>query len=160
MKQYLTLVATLLIITSLQAISSVSASEITLATDWEAEAMSANSNQLPVMVVFSSEGCVYCDKLKSDLLKPLMQDGELDKQVHINEFNISSGGKVVDFDGDRIRSRIFVDRYKIYATPTVVLLDYNGNQLTPPIIGYNNVAEYKDFLATAIKDAQASLNEL
>ncbi|MES9856460.1 MAG: thioredoxin fold domain-containing protein [Sedimenticola sp.] len=159
MKQYLTLVAILILISSAQ-ISVASEFEIENATDWEAEATNANTKHLPVMVVFSSDGCPYCDRLKSDLLKPLIDGGTLNKQVHINEFNISSGGKVVDFDGDRVRSRIFVDRYKIYATPTVVMLDYRGNQLTPPIIGYNNVTEYKDYLTAAIKDAQASLNKL
>ncbi|MES9901570.1 MAG: thioredoxin fold domain-containing protein, partial [Sedimenticola sp.] len=153
MKKYLLLVAAFLFFSSAGAITTPPKRLISEATDWQAEATDAHSNNLPVMVVFISDSCPYCDRLKSDFLEPLIQDGKLVGLVHINQFHIKSGGKVVDFDGDQVRSRIFVDRYKIYATPTVVLLDYNGNQLTPPIIGFNNADDYKSYLTEAIEDA-------
>lgn len=154
MKKYLTLIVAPLLYTYL---TISSAAELESTIDWNAEANNASQQKIPVMVVFSSDECTYCDRLKEDMIIPLMEDGGLQQQVHINEFNIDSGGKVTDFDGDRIRSRIFVDRYQIYATPTVILLDYNGDPLTRPIVGFNNSVEYKIHLSDAIKDAKSAL---
>lgn len=106
------------------------------------------------MLVFTSGNCSYCERLKNELLEPLLQKGELDKSVRLREFSIDRGGKVIDFDGDRIRSRVFVDRYKVFATPTVVLLDHNGNTLSSPIVGFNSADSYIKLLGQVIDSAQ------
>ncbi len=110
--------------------------------NWSIEAATARQHSIPIMVVFSTNDCLYCEKLKRDVLLPIVAQRRLAGKVHLREFNIDSGGKVTDFSGDRIRSRIFVNRYEVFATPTVVLLDYEGVPLASPIVGYNNVAEY------------------
>ena len=120
------------------------------AQDWSIEAATARQHSIPIMVVFSANDCSYCEKLKKDVLLPIAAQRKLAGKVHLREFNIDSGGKVTDFDGMRIRSRIFVNRYEVFATPTVILLDHEGVPLASPIIGYNNVAEYTQNLDQVI----------
>ena len=125
--------------------------------DWAKEAELARRTGLPIMLLFSSDHCPYCVRLKAEVLAPLVQDGELKDNVLLREFNIDTGGKITDFDGERIRSRIFVSRYGIYATPTVFLVDHQGKPLTEPIVGFNDAEAYKDHLDEAIDSAVMSL---
>ena len=135
-------------------VAAPSVGNILPAEDWAEEGLQAQSAGLPIMLVFTSGDCSYCERLKNELLEPLLQKGELDKSVRVREFSIDRGGKVIDFDGERIRSRVFVDRYKIFATPTVVLLDHNGNTLSSPIVGFNSADSYIKLLGQVIDSAQ------
>ena len=128
--------------------------------DWSVEASQAKSAGIPIMVIFSTEHCPYCVRLREEVLKPLIHNGVLKGKVLIREFNIEEGGKITDFDGERIRSGIFVSRYKIYATPTVVLVDHRGRQLTDAIVGFNEADSYTQFLDEAISSAVMSLASL
>lgn len=120
------------------------------AKDWAVEATAARESGIPIMVVFSTDDCHYCEKLKRDVLQPIVAQGRLAGKVHLREFNIDTGGKITDFDGDRIRSRIFVSRYDVFATPTVILLDHEGTPLSSPIIGFNSADEYTQNLNQVI----------
>ncbi|TVO75930.1 thioredoxin family protein [Sedimenticola selenatireducens] len=126
--------------------------------DWSAEAAIATKEDKPIMVVFSSESCNYCDKLNTQVLNPMLENGTLTNRVLLREFKIDRGGKVVDFDGDSVRSRIFVSRYHVYATPTVILLDQHGVVLGDPIVGYNDVAAYQQLLNQSILRARTAPN--
>ncbi|MCP5406535.1 MAG: thioredoxin fold domain-containing protein [Chromatiaceae bacterium] len=130
---------------------------INTSRDWSVEADQARVAGIPIMVIFSTDHCPYCVRLREEVLKPLIQNGALKGKVLIREFNIEEGGKITDFDGERIRSGIFVSRYSIYATPTVVLVDHRGRQLTEAIVGFNEADSYTHFLDEAISSAVMSL---
>lgn len=123
--------------------------------DWSLEASTASKGNKPIMVVFSSDRCNYCDQLNQQVLNPLLKTGDLANRVHLREFKIDRSGKVVDFDGEPVRSHIFVSRYHIYATPTVLLVDPDGDILGEPIVGFNNATTYKILLDKTIKQAQS-----
>ena len=134
--------------------------DISTTSDWSVEASQAKNAGIPIMVIFSTDHCPYCVRLREEVLKPLNKNGALKGRVLIREFNIEDGGKITDFDGEKIRVRIFVSRYKIYATPTVVLVDHHGKPLTEPIVGFNEADSYTHFLDEAISSAVMSLASL
>jgi thioredoxin-related protein len=134
--------------------------QIQTSRDWSVEASSARGAGIPIMVIFTADSCGYCTRLRDEVLQPLLRQGALKNKVLIREFDIDNGGKVTDFDGERIRSRIFVSRYEIYATPTVVLVDHLGRPLTEPIVGFNDADAYTEFLDHAISSAVMSLAAL
>ncbi|MCW8943765.1 MAG: thioredoxin fold domain-containing protein [Sedimenticola sp.] len=123
--------------------------------DWSLEATSAMEAQKPIMVVFSSDSCQYCDNLTEQVLRPLINNGNLNHRVHLREYKTNRGGKVRDFDGEPIRSRIFVTRYQIFATPTVLFLAPNGEIIGKPIVGFNSAESYRPLLDEAISKAAA-----
>lgn len=123
--------------------------------DWSHEASIAQQKHQPIMLLFTSRDCHYCDELQREVISPMRLDGTLPAQVHLREFSIERGGKLIDFDGERIRARLFVGRYHVYATPTVILLDYRGRPLGEPIVGYNGLEGYQPILQQAINQAAA-----
>lgn len=134
--------------------------QIDVADDWETEASAARKAGIPLMVVFSTHDCTYCVRLKNQVLAPLVKSGKLPNKVLVREFKIDRGGKIVDFDGERVRARIFVKRYDIYATPTVLFVDYKGEPLASPIVGYNEPHAYTELLSENIDNATMTLAAL
>ncbi len=126
-------------------------------TNWEQAAAKAHRNDRPIMILFSADDCSYCEQLKTELINPMLQQGELEKQALVREFNIDQGGKVTDFDGERIRSRIFVQRYQVFATPTILLVDHRGTPLVSPLVGFNDPDDYRERLEQALESAHHSL---
>jgi thioredoxin-related protein len=127
--------------------------------DLSAESSLAHTAGIPILVVFSADYCPYCERLKREVLQPLMQQGKLDGKVRLTEINIDDGGKVTDFDGEPVRRRIFVSRYHVFATPTVVLVDFQGNPLTAPIVGFDDPESYSEKLKQLLNWSKVSLLE-
>ncbi|OQX30232.1 MAG: hypothetical protein B0D96_00220 [Candidatus Sedimenticola endophacoides] len=129
-------------------------------TDLAADAAIAKRAGVPLMLIFSADNCIYCQRLESEVLNPGIASGQFDNRVLMRYLNIDAGGKINDFDGSRIRNRLFVSRYEVFATPTVVLLNHDGEPLAAPIIGYNGAEKYQQLIEAAITRAQNGLSPL
>ncbi|MES9971322.1 MAG: thioredoxin fold domain-containing protein [Candidatus Thiodiazotropha sp.] len=128
----------------------VSSADPALTTrDWADLSHIAHERHSPILVVFNADTCSYCQRLKQEVLEPLAQDNDNPLPL-IREFDIYSSGKIIDFNGDPIRSRQFKRRYNIYAVPTLMILDPDGKPLTDPIVGYNSQDEYLELLRTSL----------
>ena len=126
--------------------------------DWSREGALAASIGAPILMVFTARDCGYCEQLKIQVIVPMLTEEEQVDPLIIREYSTNTGGKIGDFDGDRIRARVFVRRYDVFATPTVVLLDPKGRPLASPIIGFDSADAYKDRLQQRIATAQQSLH--
>ncbi|MEW8506492.1 MAG: thioredoxin fold domain-containing protein [Candidatus Thiodiazotropha sp.] len=117
--------------------------------DWADLSDRARATQSPIVVVFNADTCNYCRRLKEEIIKPMSRQHD-SKLPLIREFDIYSNGKIIDFNGDHIRSRQFKNRYNIFAIPTLLILDADGKPLTDPIVGYNSQNEYLELLQTSL----------
>lgn len=160
MKAFVKLVCLVLSLTASLSLPAEPANQIKTSRDWSVEAANARKAGIPIMMIFTADSCGYCTRLRDEVLLPLLLHGALKNKVLIREFDIDVGGKITDFDGERVRSRVFVGRYDIYATPTVVLVDALGRPLTEPIVGFNGAESYTEFLDHAISSAVMSLAAL
>lgn len=123
--------------------------------DWDDVSQVARQRHSPILVVFSAETCGYCAKLKREIIEPMSRHAKDARDPLIREFDINAGGKVTDFNGERIRSRQFKRRYGIFATPTLVILAPDGRLLSDPIVGYNSAQEYRELLHESIQQANS-----
>lgn len=155
MKKLLFLLVALILPQITQSVLADTVAGHTSTEDLSAEARQAQLDGNPVMLLFSANNCIYCERLRNELLDPMARSGKLSSTVHLAEINIDQGGKISDFDGEPVRNRIFVNRYNVFATPTVLLVDYRGQALAQPIIGFNDVSNYRPLLDQAILDATA-----
>jgi thioredoxin-related protein len=118
--------------------------------DWSDIADRARQQHRPILVVFSADTCGYCVKLKREVIKPLSYGPVEGHNLLIREFDINAGGKITDFNGESIRSRQFKRRYNIFATPTLLILDADGQLLADPLVGYNSASEYRELLHASL----------
>lgn len=126
-------------------------------SDWSKAGEIARKDQGLLLVLFVSNNCGYCKKLKAEYLCPMLQKNKY--HLILREVNIDNGGKIIDFDGIPIRSRIFTRRYDIFATPTLAFLDSRGNVLTSSIVGYDNPENYQTHLQKALSSSKITLKK-
>jgi thioredoxin-related protein len=127
------------------------------AVDWSDVSQTARQQHRPILVVFSDDTCGYCEKLKQEVLDPLSHNPNDEPELLIREFDINVGGKITDFNGESIRSRVFKRRYGIFATPTLIILDADGQPLTDPLVGYNSAQEYRELLHASLVSSYEAL---
>jgi|GEM_PF-1388400 len=125
--------------------------------DWRQLGEQAREQQLPIAILVTDPDCGYCERLKKDVLIPMARDGRLKSLALLRELSMDAGGKLVDFDGERIRWRIFIARYQVFAAPTLLIVDADGVPLHDPIIGYNGPDAYRDRLIQALSDGVSEM---
>jgi thioredoxin-related protein len=139
----------LLFTTLLLFFGTVQAEPASSTNDWAGISHIARERHSPILVLFNADTCGYCQRLKHEVIEPLSRDSG-QKLPLICEFDIHSNGKIIDFNGDPIRSRQFKRRYNIFAVPTLLILDPDGTPLTDPIVGYNSQEEYLELLRSSL----------
>ena len=107
----------------------------------------------PIVLLVSQSDCPYCEKLKDEILHPLILSGEATGRVILRELTMDDEGVLPDFDG-RERSRHEVAyRYKAYVSPTLLFLDGTGGELRKRIVGFQTPEFFGFYLDEAIADA-------
>lgn len=122
-------------------------------TDWQAAGQQASTSGHPILLYVSSPDCGYCQRLKPRALEPWLHAQAASAPLLV-EVDLHQEGKWVDFDGDKVRARVFLHRYSVFATPTLLFLDPQGHPLTPAMVGYDDdAAQAKVRLSEALISA-------
>jgi len=129
--------------------SHVYADGLPVVTDFAAEAKVSAEKRLPILVLFMSKSCSYCETVLKDFLLPMQRDPEYADRVILRQIDTESTAKLVDFEGIATTQRKFSRKHVDWGTPTVVLFDSSGNVLES-IVGLLTEDFYLAFLNNAI----------
>lgn len=108
----------------------------------QADGQLALKTQKPILILFSMQGCSYCEYVEEEHLKPMLRNARYMSKVIIRRVMTDSYTDMIDFNGNKISSADFAHRYGAYLTPTVVFVDHEGNKLVPSILGVRNTEFY------------------
>lgn len=131
--------------------------ELPLAQDFTVEARVAKANQLPIMVLFSSPDCHYCERVRQEFLIPMTRNAEYDAKVIMRQVEIGSDAALRDFSGRVTTHGDFALLNKIHMVPTVKFFDAQGRELAAPIIGLLTPDFYGGYLDQAIDQSLARI---
>ena len=124
--------------------------------DFTVEAKESREKQAPILVLFMSNSCSYCETALKDFLLPMQRDPEYSSRVILRQIEIGSSDKLVDFKGKTTTHRAFSSKHLESGVPVVVLFDSQGNELTS-IVGLLTVDFYLAYLDNAISESQAKI---
>jgi thioredoxin-related protein len=124
--------------------------------DFKVEAKESQTKQAPIMVLFMSNTCTYCEKVLQDYLLPMQRDHEYDNKVILRQIEINSQDKLIDFNGKVTTQSAYSSTHKIWAVPTIMLFDSQGHELTQ-IVGLLTLDFYLAYLDNAINESQAKI---
>lgn len=115
---------------------------------------------VPILLMFSSATCEYCQRLEEEVLRPIRLSGMDPKQVLVRKIMLDEYETLRLFSGEKQDA----DRYALFAhgvsvVPTVALVDGNGKDLVPKIVGYNTPGLYENYLDEAIKVSNTLLRQ-
>jgi thioredoxin-related protein len=122
------------------------------ATNFQTDARTASSRKTPVMVIFTSPGCHYCERVKHDYLIPMNKDKAYRNKVIIREVTVGSSTPLTDFDGSKTTEGAFAAAHKVFMVPTVKVLDLKGQDAAEPIVGLLTADYYFGYLEAAIDE--------
>ncbi|UCE89290.1 MAG: thioredoxin fold domain-containing protein [Pseudomonadota bacterium] len=128
-------------------------------TDLQHDAHSARERDLPILMMFSMDGCPYCVLVEEDFLRPMLISGDYQDKVIIRMVKTDTYGNVRDFDGRAVDVDEFAQRYRAFVMPTVVLVDHRGRELAPRLVGISTPDFYGGDLDDAIDTALGRLRQ-
>lgn len=116
--------------------------EIVVAHDLAGDGQMANQNRLPLLIMFSMDGCPYCDIVENEFLRPMLISGDYEDKVIIRMVKLDSYGTLTDFNGDPIDADQLAQRYSASLMPTVVFVDSDGREMAERLVGVTTVDYY------------------
>jgi thioredoxin-related protein len=128
--------------------------------DWRQAGADALARGVPVVVLVTEDGCGFCERLRREVLDDPGIRARLEEQAVLRGIDREAGGKVRDFDGERVRARLFLGRYEVFAAPTLLFLDPQGRTLAPALVGYGDLESYRGLLTERLRRAQAVMQVL
>ena len=134
--------------------------EIPEITNLNTEAQRAKKLGVPLLILFSMQGCAYCQVVREEFLKPMLRNRDYDKKVLIREIHTDSFDTLRDFNGAPIDASELAQRYHASFSPTVVFLDYHGQPLAKHLVGITTLDYYGGFLDDAIDNSLQQIHKL
>ena len=124
------------------------------AKNFQADARQAAKRKVPVMVLFTTPNCAYCEQVKREYLVPMQNDPAYRGDVLIREVSLSSTAPLTGFDGTRTSESAFAAARKVSMVPTVMVFDTQGNVVSEPVVGLLIPDYYFGYLMAAIDEGQ------
>ncbi len=128
------------------------AGDLVHAKNFQADARLAAQRRVPIMVLFSSSGCPYCERVKSEYLVPMHQDPAYRSRVIFREVSIDSDSPLTGFDGRPVAEAAFAAAHKVFMVPTVMVFDTRGKATGEAIVGLLIPDFYFGYLEAAIDE--------
>jgi thioredoxin-related protein len=120
------------------------------ATNLQADARAASKRQVPILVVFTSPHCPYCERVKREYLIPMHKDPAYRNRVIIREITIGATDPLTGFDGAPTTEGAFAAAHKVFMVPTVQVFDTQGRETGDAIVGLLIPDYYFGYLESAI----------
>ena len=127
--------------------------------DLRADSKLAASHQAPLMVVFTSPGCHYCAKVKSEYLVPMLNDVAYKDKVVIRQVQVGSDTELKGFDGKKLTEGEFAADLNVFMVPTVKVFDAKGREVAKGIVGLLTEDFYQGFLDMAIEEGSKNIRQ-
>ncbi|SMN00988.1 hypothetical protein SPONL_1648 [uncultured Candidatus Thioglobus sp.] len=129
------------------------------AKDFFADGQNAKRKQIPILVMFSSSDCPYCELLKREVIEPMSELQEYKDKVILRHIDYDSEKQVIDFSGEQSNHIKFNDKYDVNFYPTLVLLNGNGEELAAKI-GVVLIENYWTELDTLIEKSTKQMRDI
>ncbi|HMM47383.1 MAG TPA: thioredoxin family protein [Thiobacillaceae bacterium] len=127
------------------------------ARDFQSDARTAARRGVPILVVFTSPTCHYCDRVKREYLIPMHKDPAYEKRVIIREVTVDAATPITGFDGKRTTEAAFAASHKVLMVPTVKVLDAAGREASEAIVGMLTPDYYFGYLEAAIDEGLSKM---
>ena len=130
--------------------------ELPRAHDLAADGAASRRERLPILLFFDRDECPYCERALREYLVPFSRE-EWRGRALFRLVGIDRRDPVVDFRGAPTTHQALAERYAVFLSPTVLVVDANGTPLGEPIVGLLTVDFYGAYIDNALKAARAKL---
>ena len=154
---FLSIVLAIALLASFSSFSEDADKQVIIVDNLQDVAKLAKQKQLPVMIFFAAEDCAFCEALETDYLAAMALAEEYNDKVIIRKVMIDAFEDVYDFKGKHMSAEDLSEQFKVRVTPTLLLVNHQGESLTNKIIGYNRSGFFGAYLDEAIDEANRKI---
>jgi thioredoxin-related protein len=126
------------------------AASLVHAKNFQSDAQTAVKRRVPILVLFSTPGCPYCEQVKRDYLAPMHTDRAYRNRVIIREVTVNATTPLTGFDGTSTTEGAFAAANQVFMVPTVMVFDTQGTAASEAIVGLLIPDFYFGYLEAAI----------
>jgi len=130
---------------------------ISVAKDLHHDAQLALRTGVPVLIIFTSPGCSYCERVMKNYLIPMQRNRDYASKVLIRRVEIDSTKPLTGFDGKATSGQQYAASLKVKFTPTIIVFTPNGTPAGDPLIGLGPEDYYGGYLDAAIDAGLAKM---
>jgi len=130
-----------------------------VAVDLKALGKKSRRATVPILLMYSTEDCQYCARLENEVLGPMRLGGDDPGRVIIRKVIMEEYETLRDFYGKKRNAESYAYAQGVSVTPTVMLVDENGKELVPRIVGYQTPGLYDAYLDEAINVSGSLLEQ-
>lgn len=130
--------------------------ELPPAADFRVDAAQARAQRLPILVFFAADSCPYCHAVEDLHLSGLYKDSAYTDKLLIRVVRVERETRMRDFAGRQTTHAAFAAASGVTLTPVIKLLDANGKELVPALVGYSSPDFYGAYLEQTIEAAIAA----
>lgn len=134
------------------------AAQVQPAEDMQALYQDTQDSRVLLLLV-SQPGCHYCDQIREEILEPMLASGLYTNTTLIREIKIYASKTLKDFGGKQVNATRFAERYDAWATPTLLFLDRNGEEVAEKMVGINTPEFYGYYVDKSLERAIAAASE-
>ena len=124
--------------------------DLPLAKSFEADSKLAASKKIPILVLYTSPDCPYCERAKSEYLVPMMKDPAYKNKVIIREVDVTSQTPLTLFNGSKSTGAEFAAQHKVAVVPTIKVINAKDMEVAAPIVGLLIPDFYFGYIDSAI----------
>lgn len=127
-----------------------------VAQDLDSDAAEAAARRVPIIIMFSSDECPYCDLIARYYLGPLAVDPATAELAVIRMVK-DDATTIVDFAGARMSHAEFSSRQGVQLVPTLRFFSSAGERLVDDLVGVGVEDFYLAYLYQRLDQAHAAL---
>ncbi len=145
--------ATALILSWLPCAPGAAGEVIPLARDLAADARQMARSGAVMLVLYSQDGCPWCERARREYLIPLGRDPAWRRQLVLRQVDTDSAAELTDFAGRRTSHRAFARSEGAKLTPTLAVFGADGRRRGEPIVGFRLADFYGAYIEQALRAA-------
>jgi thioredoxin-related protein len=119
---------------------------IAFATDLQKDGRIAAQQHVPILIIFTSPDCHYCERVMNNFLIPMQRNPEYAHKVMMRRVEINNAAKLIGFDGSVTTQQAYAATQKARFTPTVMVYTPNGISAADPLVGLGPEEYYGTYL--------------
>ena len=120
------------------------------------QAARAKQKRVPLLIVFTTPWCSYCETLEKEIIEPMLKTGLYRDRLIIRKLEINDYSSVTDFYGQRVSVFDVAMRMKVDLYPTLVFFNGEHKEMGR-LVGITVLEFVADDLDKLLKQAQRRL---
>lgn len=137
---------------ALPALAGSGHADVPMAESLQAEAKEAQKRKVPILLVFTTPFCPYCERVKAEYLGPMASDPKYRDKVIIRQIEAGSDWNLIGFDGKKTTHGAYAAGQRIVMVPTIKVVDAKGKELADPIVGFLTPDYYFGYIEDAMNE--------